>query len=526
MRKALSAAAAALLLVFAACDTDPATDVTYDSATLHGQFQCSDGVYDASAQFELRKAGGTFAPAGPSYPFHCENQPGAELNIPDTVVGDLDHDSHYEYRLAANDGHTYDSNGTQDGTVYDSFDTATFPTVGVRTVHSFRDSLGVNVKTAYIDTAPYSDPADLKAALLDIGIYHVRDGLWFPQPGILNGGWDRQKTQWPDLAAAGIHALVGYGCATDDAVRANIPAALDAVQQYGFGSYIDGWENPNEVNYAHSGACDQTNWQTETRAYAQAWHDAIAAHGLDDRPIVGPSCGGWDCEDQLGDLSAWVDGGNVHPYRGTGIPETAAPDKCDEGTRYVPGGSCWITEEGWSVFDWSGGDERVQAAYTLRAYIANLQYGVPRTYMHQIVDLWLGQENTHEGSFGFYKADWSPRLVATAIKRMNAVLGDGSPALKPLAYRVDSGPSDLARSVMQKANGDYAVMLWRPVAAIPGTPRAGNALTTLTLPDAASVGLLRPLDSATVTNVPLDEHGSFSLGVSSEPEFLIVHPEP
>jgi hypothetical protein len=146
-----------------------------------------------------------------------------------------------------------------------------------------------------------------------------------------------------------------------------------------------------------------------------------------------------------------IDLANIHPYRGDGIPETAIAEKCPQGLKVLApamrvNSNCQVTEFGWALTDWTdlgdpqnGPSERVQATYTLRAFLDYFSKTGRTSYVHQIADLETGHENTIDGSFGLYKGDWTPRLVATALKRQKEVIGDGSAAAAPLDYRVVTG---------------------------------------------------------------------------------------
>jgi hypothetical protein len=527
-----------LVLLLAACDTEPATNVSYFSATLNGKGKCY-GSEMQHYRFAYRKVGAASWTAGPWHSFQCSGET-TEVALPvgspgETITG-LDDGTNYQYRLETdvpNGLHWYDSAGTDGGTNYEPFTTLTFPRATPKSAFAFRDSIGVNVKSAYIDT-PFGDYDNVKDALVDMGIRHIRDGIWWPTT---NPGAIAQKPFFRDLNDLGIKGTLGFGCIYDydkinDVLNHWADPNADGSQADSLVPFVAAWENPNEVNFDHGGPCPQTNWESVTRTYAETWFNHLHIRGFDNgRPIIGPSCGGSPCEGSLGDLSNWVDGGNIHPYRGPDPPETAVEDKCDDGTTYVPDGDCYITEFGWAISQWAG-TERVQANYTLRAFLDYFSKDVPRSYVHQLVDLgddlwyvqhcnpnwtpnecllWAGRE----GSFGLYNENWDPNEVVPAIKNLTTTVGDGTPTLTQLKIKYEQEPASLRKVLLRQADGDYVLALWR-LGASPG-----NASVTIWLPDATQVTSLRPLDSSTQSPVTIT-NGRVNVTANGEPLLLTI----
>ena len=183
------------------------------------------------------------------------------------------------------------------------------PVTQAKPAASFRDSVGVNVRTAFEGT-PYADYPRVKAALLYTGIRHIRDGLW---PEWLH----TQRAFFRELAAAGIKYTLGLGGL---AFEHELDAKLDLIRQDGLRPGLAALENPNEVNWKHSEEDVPADWAARTRAYARHLWSSSRDLGV---PVIGPSLGGRHDEEQVGDISPWIDWGNIHPYRGPGIPETA-----------------------------------------------------------------------------------------------------------------------------------------------------------------------------------------------------------
>jgi hypothetical protein len=135
----------------------------------------------------------------------------------------------------------------------------------------------------------------------DFGVYQVND--LYRSCGIR---WVLQMGDPPDYAS-NLRNLVDYD-----------PGAVLAV------------EGPNEVDSMYWGrcGCSIATWAQQVRDEARNAHDWLAAHGYGSLKIIapsfvksgpGPGPGGYveqpDPYD-VGDLSAWVDYGNIHPYAG------------------------------------------------------------------------------------------------------------------------------------------------------------------------------------------------------------------
>ena len=151
----------------------------------------------------------------------------------------------------------------------------------------FVDSLGVNVHLHYTDTI-YWDFPKLKAALKDLGIRHLRDGL------VYNGRkefYERHK----ELAAAGIR--------TTFIVSGDLGRLAEHVTR--LGPAVEAIEGPNEVDLNH--------WKpADARAYQKRlWETVKQNSDLRPLPVVGLSC----CNLKFSPI-------------GQAVPETIGPCPC------------------------------------------------------------------------------------------------------------------------------------------------------------------------------------------------------
>jgi hypothetical protein len=391
--------------------------------------------------------------------------------------------------------------------------TGRHPVAQAAAASSFRDSLGVNVRTAFAGT-PYENYPQVKAALLYTGIRHIRDGLW-PE-------WlPEQRAFFRELSAAGIKYTLGLGGL---AFEHELDAKLELIRTDGLRPGLAALENPNEVNWKHSEEDVPADWAARTRAYAQHLWDSSRDLGV---PVIGPSLGGRHDEEQVGDISPWVNWGNIHPYRGPGIPETAVREEMPFAREMSGRKPVSITEFGWALADWAP-NERVQASYTLRAFLDHYAKGVPRSFVHQLVDLRPPEEYLagnpddpvgaeRDATFGLYRHDWTPRQVADALHNLTVATGDGGSAAQ-LPITVDAKPADVRKLLLKNSGGDFVVVLWRAA-------EAGAASTDVqvSLPEAGSVVATRPVTTREWTGLPLRD-GAVTVAVDSEPVVLRVTP--
>jgi hypothetical protein len=182
------------VLVLAACDTEPATDVTYSAATLNARVGCQDttgsGGYSAQWRFNYRRVGDSGWTNRPWHPYSCPGGQGPHY-LPGSPfserVEELQSSQEYEYRVEFNAG-SYteyrDAGGIQNGTDYDRFTTGAHPTVPVTVASTIRDMFGINTRTGF-DQTNYDcfinvddDCATVKFMLVYLNARRIRDGIW------------------------------------------------------------------------------------------------------------------------------------------------------------------------------------------------------------------------------------------------------------------------------------------------------------------------------------------------------------
>jgi len=539
MSKLVLAMGIALALLFAACETEPATDVSHFTAKLNGKGSCQ-GTYDVEWWYQYGTVGFTEWADAPHHDFHC-NGVSATFTIPPEQISGLFDGVTYRFRLAAKvngDVHYYDANGTTDGTSYDTFATLPFPRVTPKAAQAFRNTQGVNSRI------PFHGPWENVPAIKDAGAWM---GIKF-----LRETWRvAYRSTFHDLALSGFTFSFGLGRMDVDNNGTCGPFEIDSLlAEMRFDPVV--WnaikyiESPNEITGSDGehGLGDQ--WDECTRTFLAAQQDALNG----EKPIIGPTVsapgGNPNVADAnrliLGNIEQYVDFGNMHPYAGGLAPDTT--DLEADGTPFnaidynrpraqilTPNRPIFATEAGYhtnlnNTNVNAPTPEAVQASYMVRLFLEYFRRGVPHTDIYAIVDNECSTATDYY-AYGLYRCDWTKKPVVDAIHNLNITVGTGTPTLTPLAMRVDSGPSDLLQVVTRRSDGAYVVALWRRAKLWDREPPRHELTVapqnvTLTLPYANSVGRVTPNQSATETGLTLNASKQVTVPVAGEAVLLVV----
>jgi hypothetical protein len=335
------------------------------------------------------------------------------------------------------------------------------PPRAAQSARAFGDSVGVNVRLTWIDTS-YGDFSTLRARLLELGVRHVSDGLC--------PTCEYQIERLRLLAAEGIKANLGIGWLQGgtetiapgvQAVRARLRDSVAAVS------------GVNEPDV--SGLSD---WIARTRAFQAELHRQIKADPLlAHLPVIGPSLVHRESRDALGDLSAHLDRGNLHPYSGGLPPVRNLADEQQLMSAVSGDKPLIISEVGYHTDMAHTGphrpaSERAVAVYTPRIALEAFRFGIERSYIFQLLDPWspaAAQARgipASENSFGLLRWDLSPKPAFHALRNLlRAVDGDSAPLASPGTLRVglEGAGSDVRSLLLRSADGSLALVLWRDV---------------------------------------------------------------
>jgi hypothetical protein len=322
---------------------------------------------------------------------------------------------------------------------------------------SFVDSIGVNVHMGYTDTA-YGRLGAVRAALRQLGVRNVRDGVSI--------GREDQYAALRALGRDGVRAdlilgdpLGRFGTGTVEQQVGTVKRELLSVTR--------SVEGPNEFD--GSGARD---WPRLLRAYQERLYGLVKGDPeLSVLPVVGPSLIDMPAWPRVGDLSRWIDYGNIHPYPGG---EPLQPDRLSVQLEQVARSSrsepVMATETGYHnalsapPVQQPGVSERAAAAYVPRLFFEHFRAGIERTFEYELVDERpepAGRDA--ESHFGLLRSDFSRKPAFLALANTIALLEDPGPSFRTgsLDFALKSGDS-VGRLLLQKRDGTFYLVLWRP----------------------------------------------------------------
>lgn len=292
---------------------------------------------------------------------------------------------------------------------------------------AFVDSVGMNVRLHYDNTWYGTHFPDVLSRLKELGIRHVRD-LLVPNPNPLYV--ERHK----ELERNGIKGtfIVPMDGDHDD---------LSAYEQL----ELEGFEAPNEPNIS-----GDPEWVPKTLDVLEI--------GMD----YAPSLTTWAAHDELGDVSALVEFGNIHNYLDGRHPGTLGWGDFGYGSldyhfmlanKTTPGLPVVSTETGYAHRDVP---EAIIARYLPRLLLEHFRRGIKRTYLYELAD------SVNPGLFGLLDGAGNKRLSYSSVHVLLHALADPGPAftVKPLDYDIRQAPDDLRHMAFAKRDGSYVLALW------------------------------------------------------------------
>jgi hypothetical protein len=397
---------------------------------------------------------------------------------------------------------------------------ATVQAPATKRAGDFVDSVGVNVHLGYADT-PYGHRDIVKAKLLELGVRYIRDGLNPGQPAVYHA--------WRDLASRGIRLDLIAG---DPLRRGGIGPIKDqlAIVKGELLHAVASLEGPNE--YDNQG---DPNWASTLRDYQRQLYEQVKHDpALTGIPVVGPTVVKPDSHDQLGDISRWLDYGNMHPY-----PSGAPPDLDSQLNQELQWAAAnadskrvQATETGYhnalnANSPHRGTSEEAAGVYVPRLFLDYFRRGVARTFDYELVDEHPDQPRENiEANFGLLRNDFSEKPAFVALKRLIALLRDPGPSFKTgsLDYSIKDAPTSLRQVLLQKHDGSFdlalwnAVSIWDPTTAKPLSPADPSVQVVFAEP-MRRVEVYRPsrLDQ------PLERHANVrSLKLQASPDVAVI----
>jgi hypothetical protein len=317
-----------------------------------------------------------------------------------------------------------------------------------RPADSFVDFVGVNTHLGYSDTTYADYEGILKPRLLELGVRHIRDGTFN----------DEVLRKYLDLGKHGIRLLF-------------ITDSKRAVERAGkLGPMLFAVEAVNEPD--GSGG----DWVLRTREEQQKLYAAIKEDTVTkDLPVVVSSLANIrDSPGKLGDLSAFMDFGNMHPYAagqapsrhwgwGLSMERAIAEAKKVSGEKPI-----LVTECGYHnrVENQShpGVTELAEAKYLPRLLFVYFNRGMTKAYKYEFLDLKPDPGFTDlENHFGLVRTNGTPKPAFYALKNLLYLLDDPGPsaATGSLDFQLSGATNNVHHALMQKRDGTFWLALFQ-----------------------------------------------------------------
>ncbi|MBK7859606.1 MAG: hypothetical protein IPJ65_13510 [Archangiaceae bacterium] len=411
-----------------------------------------------------------------------------------------------------------------------------------RRTDDFLQSLGVVIHPS-APTYLNAGTTALLDALSYVNIQHVRG----------NPALNQQRALRTQLASAGV--TVSYTVPappmppTTTTIQAAIDGRLGDIIDGGLASTTDAVEPFNEYD-------SNPGFVTVLRQ-AQPYLFAQLRTALGGSAVLGPALIGKDVDTTapaLGDLSPWLDYGNVHSYFGGRAPESDFADRTVDFTSPVgcaaltrtagdlddrlvwvatcvaPHAPIVVTEMGYHNDPTSTTHRYTSLAatgvYLPRAFLETFRIGVVRSYSYELFDE-TGVSPNYEQHFGLFDAARAPKPSAVALHALTSLLRDTganratfTPGRLAVTFSTTAGAN--VRSVLfQKSNGSYWLALWRAVSVfdpltgmdLPLPPKVG---VTLSLPSPMSGTAFADLSTdSTAAGTPLGTSSTFNVQVGA-----------
>jgi hypothetical protein len=355
-----------------------------------------------------------------------------------------------------------------------------------READAFVNSVGVTVHLHYQGTVyDWGFSRIVMPKLLASGIRHVRDGA-YTNPG--DSGQSLYYRRCRTVAAAGIRfdlmtsLRTRWGSATDYRMLPSV---------YGWcGGGVESFENVNEpdVQPLPRG----TDWKAAT-AQAQRWLWATIKGNPTTRnvSVLGPSIV-WS-PTAVGNLSAYLDYGNWHPYPGGQCPTCGdvygqTVDTFLPRYRAPSGGKPMImTETGYHNAIHAGAaghrpvSELAAGKYVPRLLLEYFNRGFARTYLYELIDHAPDPGRTRADlNFGLLRNDGTEKPAYRAVKNLLALTRDPGPRFAPgsLNYTLSGDTRQVHQTLLQKRDGTFLLALWleRPSYDTGARPNAADDL--------------------------------------------------
>jgi hypothetical protein len=329
-----------------------------------------------------------------------------------------------------------------------------------RSAYEFVNSIGVNLHLNYFDTG-YGNFSFVERELESVGILHVRDGVHLQNTDYNHALYGR----WRALGKKGVRfdAVVDPRSRLGD-VNARLLSGVDQLAR----NSIEAFEGPNELDVSNL-----PDWASRDRNFQESiYASARAMSGAQDVKVIGPSMALAANGRQIGDMSDRIDEGNLHPYPAGKMPSMVFPEQTDLSRAMSGDKPVVITETGYhnalnDHSDQPAVSEAAAAKYIPRLFLEDYLHGIERTYLYEFLDEKEDARLNHfQSHWGLIRADGSEKPAFGAMKNLIGELSDEQELAHPgqLAWRLSREPAQTHHLLLEKADGEFDLILWQEVA--------------------------------------------------------------
>jgi hypothetical protein len=291
--------------------------------------------------------------------------------------------------------------------------------------------------------------------LHELGARSIRSRLYTGNSGQLS--WLRT------LAAEGVRANLVMG---DPLMESGTPEQLVSLVASQLPGVASSFEGANEWNLSGRGG-----WANELRSHqARLYRAAKGNVATASIPVVAPALGRREGYSTLGDLSEYLDLGNMHLYTGGFTPGYRSDAELANAAVVCGSKPVVVSETGWHNASASTAThhytpEDVAGSYAPRLFLEYFVRRVPRVFVFELVDEPADPSMTdHEAHFGLLRSDFSRKPAYIAIRNLLALVTAsrvGSSGPSSLTYGVEGATSDLQQALVRRPDGSFVLFLWR-----------------------------------------------------------------
>jgi len=332
--------------------------------------------------------------------------------------------------------------------------------------NNFVDSIGMNTKYNVSGNVYNSNTGAVKAALLNLGVRHIRDS--FSVANVNN-----YENILNDLGNNGIHSDLALEMTPDSknnaALNVSATQAVAYLRTGHFANSIEAIEGVNEpdINQTNPGGPAPTGWVSLTQSTQQSLFTGVKALA-NPIPVYGPSVGLNSDLQAVGDLSQYMDYGNIHDYSGgydllgTQIANYVTMEQTLSGSKPII-----ATENGYATGTTGQGmPNLVMLDYTQRLFFNQFANNVKRTNWYEFLDE-NNTANDYWHNAGLLTSTYTAKPAYTGLKNIIALLKDQTTYKPRTSLNYSFGGQtqfeNLDTLLLQKNDGSFWLVAWQDV---------------------------------------------------------------